>query len=142
MRPVKFRYVYKDLDGGIVIFHFTLEQIEAWNVWETLDCCWSHSYKLLGVNQFTWLFDKSWKEIYNGDIVKRDDNGNGKGWRFAVVGIDPDIQFNCSPIKEVDGVKNSSDYTFNYGNFAYKDTKNHLEVIGNIYENPELLSQK
>nr|DAW73179.1 MAG TPA: hypothetical protein [Caudoviricetes sp.] len=29
MRPNKFRYVYKDLDGGIVMYHFTLKQIES-----------------------------------------------------------------------------------------------------------------
>ena len=140
MRPIKFRYVYKDLDGGIVIYHFTLKQIESWNVWETLDCCWSHSYELLGIDQFTWLFDKNGKEIHRGDIVKRDDKSNGKWWRFAVVEIDPDIQFNCSSIKEVDGIKNSSDYTFRYWQFAYKDTENHLTIIGNIYENPELVN--
>lgn len=140
MRPIKFRYVYKDLDGGIVIYHFTLKQIESWNVWETLDCCWSHSYELLGIDQFTWLFDKNGKEIYRGDIIKRDDQSKGKWWRFAKVEIDPDIQFNCSSIKEVDGIKNSSDYTFRYWQFAYKDTENHLTIIGSIYENPELLN--
>ena len=140
MRPIKFRYVYKDLDGGIVIYHFTLKQIESWNVWETLDCCWSHSYELLGIDQFTWLLDKNGQEIYKGDIVKRDDKSNGKWWRFAVVELNPDIQFNCSSIKEVDWIKNSSDYTFRYWQFAYKDTENHLTIIGNIYENPELIS--
>lgn len=90
--------------------------------------------------QSTWLLDKNGKEIYRGDIVKRDDQSKGKWWRFAVVEIDPDIQFNCSSIKEVDGIKNSSDYTFRYWQFAYKDTENHLTIIGNIYKNPELIS--
>ena len=90
--------------------------------------------------QSTWLLDKNGKEIYEWDIVKRDDQSKGKWWRFAVVEIDPDIQFNCSSIKEVDGIKNSSDYTFRYWQFAYKDTENHLTIIGNIYENPELIS--
>ena len=90
--------------------------------------------------QFTWLLDKNGQEIYKGDIVKRDDQSKGKWWRFAVVEIDPDIQFNCSLIKEVDGIKNSSDYTFRYWQFAYKDTENHLTIIGNIYENPELIN--
>lgn len=91
--------------------------------------------------QSTWLLDKNGKEIYEGDIVKRDDKSQGKWWRFAKVEIDPDIQFNCSSIKEVDGIKNSSDYTFRYWQFAYKDTENHLTIIGNIYENSEIIEQ-
>ena len=90
--------------------------------------------------QFTWLRDKNGQEIYKGDIVKRDDGSNGRYWRFAVVELNPDIQFNCSLIKEVDWIKNSSDYTFHYWQFAYKDTENHLTIIGNIYENPELIN--
>ena len=90
--------------------------------------------------QFIWLIDKNWKEIYEWDIVKRDDKSSGKWWRFAVVELKPDIQFNCSSIKEVDWIKNSSDYTFRYWQFAYKDTENHLTIIGNMYENPELVN--
>ena len=91
--------------------------------------------------QSTWLLDKNGKEIYEGDIVKRDDKSQGKWWRFAVVEIDPDSQFNCTSIKEVDEIKNSSDYTFRYWQFAYKDTENHLTIIGNIYENSEIIEQ-
>lgn len=90
--------------------------------------------------QFTWLFDKNGKEIYEWDIVKRDDQSNGKYRRFAVVELDPDIQFNCSSINEIAWIKNSADCVFRYGHFAYKDTENHLTIIGNIYENPELIN--
>lgn len=91
--------------------------------------------------QSTGLKDKNGKEIYEWDVIKRDDKSNGKWWRFAVVEIAPDIQFNCSSIKEVDWIKNSADCVFRYGHFAYRDTENYLEVIGNIYETPELLNQ-
>lgn len=92
------------------------------------------------VMQSIWLRDKNGRDIYEWDIVKRDDKSSGKWWRFAVVELNPDIQFNCSSIKEVDWIKNSSDYTFRYWQFAYKDTENHLTIIGNIYENPELIN--
>jgi len=91
------------------------------------------------VGQFTGLLDKNGKEIYEGDVIKWDDMSKGLYWRFAVVEMHPDILFNCKFINEVNGIKNSANYIFRFGNFIYKDTHNHIEIIGNIYENPNLL---
>lgn len=92
------------------------------------------------LGEFTGLIDKKGTEIYENDIVKWDDCSNGEYWRFAVVQISPDIQFSCSLIEQVGGIKNSSKHIFRLANFAYKDTENHLEVIGNVLKNTELLS--
>ena len=76
------------------------------------------------------------KSLDNG---KWDDQSNGIYWRFAVVRIDPDIQFDCSPIDCINGMFNSSRYNFRYACFAYKDTDNYLSVIGNIHDNADLI---
>lgn len=77
--------------------------------------------------QFTGLKDKNGKEIYEGDIV---DGGNGiVEFRNGAFGITFENKFFTFDTV-IEGNKKIGVYSFPFG------------VIGNIYENPELIKSK
>lgn len=99
-----------------------------------------HDYKIGNdciLMQFTGLKDKNGLEIYEGDIVMWNDGDykSESNPRIAEVRFDPEISFFAFNVDKEHG-----GHKFGYSNFAYADTENHLEIIGNIYENPELLA--
>jgi hypothetical protein len=116
MREIKFRYVYKKEDGGIIFEYFDITDFDDYDINPEFyypDCT------LVGRLQFTGLHDKNGKEIYFDDFVKAP-SGN----IFQVIWYDEEMRI---ALKHKDTI-----YNFDVGLY---------EVISNIYENPELFKR-
>lgn len=74
--------------------------------------------------QYTGCIDKNGKEIYEGDIVR--DTTTDSVWA---------VTWNAEAAGWTDQQDNDNNYS--YG--LYKSLEHCMEVIGNIYENPDLL---
>jgi uncharacterized phage protein (TIGR01671 family) len=90
------------------------------------------------IMQFTGLFDKNGKEIYEGDILVDDDPTDA--CRHRIVYYDDQAKFE---LETWEGDDNWSSGLFDYLADAtqIKGRLDLFEVIGNIYENPELLEE-
>lgn len=87
------------------------------------------------VGQFTGLHDKNGREIYEGDIVLYED------WEMAYEGGGNDSFINKGIIEYVECnccFNVTERQTVELQDVLYKDNES-LEVIGNIYDNSELL---
>ena len=91
------------------------------------------------VGQFTGQYDKNDKKIYEGDVVRWEypDYDHCTGWRGTVKNV-------CKVTFEYGSFRINA-YPYNLGScedfFEDKETYG-LEVIGNVYDNPELLNEK
>ena len=89
------------------------------------------------IGQFTGLYDKNGKEIYEGDIVK---------WTFFFY-IGSEVQKDLVGIIKwyqggfiFDVIKHDIEEAGFYGiSDLSTDTESDCEIIGNIYDNPELM---
>lgn len=132
MREIKFNVVYKHKTTKKVFTKsFTLEEIiGSEHIDEICDCPIMKKYYIEAFRQYSGLKDKNKKEIYEGDIVKAE--------RY-------DMQ-EATSIMAYNGI-----IAFNNGEFKH-DSKEYghqsiigivnCEVLGNIYENKDLLNAK
>lgn len=95
------------------------------------------------VGQFTGTKDKHGKKVFEGDVVRRRDSAFG----YVDTGV---VKYDChlgAFVLEYESYGRTYQSTFKDG-FSYNDGKCTIdgtysyEVIGNIYNNPELLNKK
>ena len=126
MREIKFRAWHKGkkIIGNVLGIDILHKEIFFSN--ENVDCYEHVDFKNIELMQYTELKDKNNKEIYEGDIVKlRNNHGLG-----VVKYYDEWGAFVVEYVKSKPLVVLGMSY--------YKED---IEVIGNIYENPELLGE-
>lgn len=144
MRPIKFRVWNHERNqmiylssAGIQYFDFEEGYVMAFSV-DGYDGYWAHEHydsvskkaSKFPVMQFTGLHDKNGKEIYEGDIIK------SKDWfDNDVVGV---VVF-----QEPSGYWVGEEINTKETDFLFEITKGgKCGIIGNIYENPELVKSE
>ena len=136
-REIKFRAWHKDLKKMYKIGQITLEK-GIWNYepenrdFIGMSIPYQPSMILM---QYTGLHDKNGKEIYEGDIVLYQD------WEMAYEGGGNDSFINKGIVEYCEDnccFNVTERQTVDLADVLYKDNED-LEVIGNIYDNPELL---
>ncbi|HEM6093468.1 TPA: DNA-packaging protein [Streptococcus suis] len=79
--------------------------------------------------QSTGLFDVNGKEIFEGDVIRVNYTDDDSPWTDAIIWSPKDCAWYLKSNKELLG-------------FAMDEPDIIVEVIGNIYENPELVEEK
>ena len=140
MREYKFRAPHPDT-GKLYYFQF----YPTWGSDVGGPPAWDNNWAET-VEQYTGLKDKNGKEIYEGDIVynhwtRRDGEKLGSKWVVKFGEYDnSDLEYG-SPALGFYGDNGGNQEGVN--NLPTDEPRNkNIEVIGNIYENPELLEEK
>ncbi len=125
MREIKFRAWDGEELREVDLYWFEENMIREWP--GDNNSGWTGKYELM---QFTGLHDKNGTEVYEGDIVKGIQHPYNQDIE-DIAKVEYDEEMQLMPFHYITGYD---------GELWMHTAKGGFEVIGNIYENPELLT--
>lgn len=155
MREIKFRGKSEEPEnkgewiiGGIAISVPMYRICRDEGGWYDGPFCYEYAVEENTIGQSTGLLDKNGAEIYEGDIISFDGNMTADN----SFGIEPNgFIYDETSIHSIVWEDESIGFRLNWANDETKKYKNSTmvllidgacEIIGNIYDNPELLEAK
>ena len=138
MREIKFRaYIKKDYNKELIGKTLEISSIHlkknkviiGYSINKSNYGNKSFNYEDIELMQYTGLKDKNGKEIYEGDIVSFNLKSDSEGQPYIIGYIEYQTTFSGYRIMSFEG------------SFALDYNIKDIEVIGNIYDNPELLEK-
>ena len=131
MREIKFR-AWDDVEEQMVYVNYL-----SWKYPSGLEVNGKNVCLPETLMQYTGLKDKNGKEIYEGDIIKIDEVLYKKNFITDVY-----FEFGAFRYRHSDGSGSVMDFKSTTKIKGYEKITHDIEVIGNIYANPELLGDK
>ena len=123
MREIKFKYIFRDANGEFHTLTLFIADIEEHlDIPFNIDAGW----ELVARCEWTGLKGSKDREIFGGDILDCDVGGR----YLKVIWFEPQACFDTVPIKV---------FNENFVGLANNEWKWRCKVIGNIYENPDLI---